>query len=255
MSKLKPQDLVNHLYKYKDAVVITGDHITKDINFKIDESTKDILNRKNMVKEPKTFWKYYYDNVYQPEEYVENDTENAIRSLLELGLFPNVINQSPYSLGRYFELSNVVDLKGRSYDTICVKCREIYRTDDVVSQTGDNKPVKCKCGGRIKPTVPMYGEGYDVEAYNNTIDLIAKDKELQTHTLICIGVDFTEDIFHEIVQNFRALKYSTEETRYLVIVTDGDIEVINAYEADFATAGDMEDSVKRLVNLIKEGVK
>lgn len=255
MSKLKPQDLVNHLYKYKDAVVIIGDHVTKERNFKLDESTKGSLNRKNMVKDPKFFWEYYYQNVFLEDAYVGNETEEAIWNLLKVGVMPKTINQSAYTLESFDEVSKTVDLKGHFSDLICVKCRKTHYMDDVLADVAGNKPAKCECGGRIKPSIPMYSEGYDVVAYDEAINSIVKDKELQTHTLICIGVDFTEDIFHEIVQNFRALKYTTEETRYLVIVTDGDIEVINAYEADFATAGDMKDSIERLTALVKEGEK
>ena len=254
MSKLKPQDLINHLYKYKDAVVIVGDHVIKERNNKVDEDTKDILNRKNMVKDPKFFWEYYYVNFYQDYEVNENETEESISELIDFDLVSSVINQPSYCL--YDEHNkNVIDLKGKCNEAICVKCRKIYNIKDVVGEVAGNTAATCECKGRLKPTVPMYNEKYDVVAYEDTISSIVKDDELQTHTLICIGVDFTEDIFHELVQNFRALKYSTEETRFLVIITDGDVEVINSYEADFATAGEMKESIERLIKLIKEGEK
>jgi hypothetical protein len=249
-----PQDLVNHLNKYKDAVIIIGDAVVKDLNlFKVDETTKDVYNRKTMVKEPDKFWKYYKENIFKGR--LENTKEqDAINNLLVTDIANKVIVLSQE--GYFEDLAmpyDVISLKGNQRFTTCVKCNSIQ----CLSHKFEPE-TKCKCcGGRIKPTVLMYGEDYGHAEYTAAKNAVFNETEegtkLNTHTLIFIGVDFEEDIMHEFIENFDVIKKKyPEEPHYSVIIADNDTVSIGLYEPEFATDGDIAGSVERLITLIKE---
>jgi hypothetical protein len=248
-----PQDLVNHLNKYKDAVIIVGDAVVKDLNlFKVDETTKDVYNRKTMVKEPDKFWEYYKENIFKGR--LENTKQqDAINNLLSTQIAKKVISLTQDGFLEDLAMPyEVVSLKGNQRLSMCVKCKKI----NVLIHSYEPKRI-CGCGGRIKPTVLMYGEDYDHAEYTAAKNAIFNETEegtkLNTHTLIFIGVDFEEDIMHEFIDNFDVIKKKyPEEPHYSVIIADNDAVSIGLYEPEFATDGDIAGSVERLTALIKE---
>ena len=84
------ENLLKSLKKNKDAVIILGDKCAPNL-LKITEDTKDIYNRKTMVKQPKEFWTYYRDKIYN-QDFNHTAISNAINNLIYTGLVKTVIN-------------------------------------------------------------------------------------------------------------------------------------------------------------------
>lgn len=258
-NKKTPEDLKNHLLKYKDAVIILGDQINTDENvFKVTEEDKEIYNRRVMTKEPFEFWNYYYDKIHK-ETINICDTQETITKLLDMDLHSTIINLNQDG---YKYSSDCIDLKGAQDILKCVRCDKSYNASDMI--TSDfNKVLACGCGGKIKPSVLMYNEKYAVREYNKTIDSIfnkeinTETKEektiLNTHSLIFIGVDFNEEFMDELVKNYFTIQEQVttdEEPYYLILITNNDIIALTNYQPEFATHDNVKDSVERLVTLL-----
>ena len=89
-TKLPLDVLLNHLKKYKDAVVILGPDIANK-NVCVTEESKDSFNRKTMVRNPQKFWSYYTENLMQLYSYQDITTE-TVEALLDLKLHSTVID-------------------------------------------------------------------------------------------------------------------------------------------------------------------
>lgn len=270
--KNEGQKLVEHLKLYKDAVVIVGDQIyDKDTTTikQIDETTKDIFNKKLMSKSPYQFWSYYYENIFNSNNVEKIELEKEIIKLVQLGIVSTAMTLNNST---YISSEDMLHIKGDKYLLKCNRCNEEFDTEIIVPKSSLNKDMKVvKCPickqGRIRPTVLMYGENYDYYKYQALKESIFIEDELDednpiklnTHTLIFVGVDFEEDVMHELVENFNLIKnrfnttdVNADKEYKLILITDNDAPSITVYEPEFATTKNITESLTRLVNLIKE---
>lgn len=274
MAKRKINDLLKHLKKYKDAVIIIGNNtITKkiivddetkkeSIFFQPDKENKEIFSRKAMIKEPKEFWKFYKENIMndcsedidliRPYELTKELTDmNIIKSLIDFntdGILSNV---------------NVeyIPMKGNRNILQCVKCKQTVdisnidlNTEEVIIHSKCNESIDCK--GKIKPSIPFFGEEYEQKNVSDMFRSIFKyddnDKPigLNTHTLFLIGADFTENIIDEIIEGFN--RFKGKDNALSVFITDGEDLFMNAYMADFGTTYDVSESLNKFIELLKK---
>ena len=256
--KWQIEDLVKVLKQSRDAVVIVGDKAVKELDlYKIDENSKQHLNRKKMVKEPKNFWSFYKENLFDHEKRKEaSPAEKSINSLVGTGVVKTLIDLNYTGNIKVPIMSNTsyTQLKGDVEIARCMSCDKSYKiTEDMLNT---DTMLKCECKGKIAPTTTLFGEKY-LEKHTKAIKdaiFIEKDDEvkLNTHCLIFVGVDFEEDYMHELIESYSAIKseVSTDENPYfLVMITEKDGVSIEYYQPEFATYEGIADSIDRLIKM------
>lgn len=237
--------------------MIVGNKVVEELNlYNIDEESKQYLNRKKMVKEPKNFWSFYKENLYQQDNRTcISSTEKAINNLIGMGVVKTLIDLNYTGNIKVPIVSNTsyIQLKGDVDLVRCMSCDKTYKiTEDMLNT---ETILKCECKGKISPTVTMFGEKY-LEKHTKAIKdaiFLEKDGEvkLNTHCLIFVGVDFEEDYMHEIVESYNAIKsqISTDEDPYfLVLIAEKDGVSIEYYQPEFATYEDIAGSITRLIS-------
>ena len=268
-------DLIEHLKKYNDAVLLVGSKTLQRVleeetdedgttiikreplYFQPDERCSNIYTRKAMIKNPNIFWSFY-DNIVLKDPEESTETYDLIKELLDMNLIKTVVDfNTDGTLSDVKE--NYIPLRGNRNTLYCVKCGKKYDISDVnlntdkVLMCGDIGNTNCK--GKIKPTVPFYYEGYYPELISELFHEIFKyddeDKPpvgLNTHTLILIGADFDEDLIDEIIVGFNQFK---KQDNLTVAMSEGDSMFLNEYTIDFGTDYDISESLKKLINMLK----
>lgn len=269
-------DLTEHLKKYNDAVMIVGsktiqrelpkeegddeDFIKKEpIFFQPGENSINIYSRKAMIKNPDMFWKFY-DQIIMKDPEESTSTYDKIKELVNMNLIKTVIDFNTDGI-----LSNInseyIPMRGNRNILQCVKCGKTFNTSDI--NLNVSKPILCSdygdgsCKGKIKPTIPFYGEKYNTETTSKIFnDIFIYDEDdnpigLNTHTLILVGPNFTEDLLDEIITGFN--KFRSQQPDILsVFITDNDDLFMNEYAANFGTTDNIEESLSRLIKILKE---
>lgn len=252
-------DLINHLKEHKDAVVIVGDKALRGLDVKtITEDDKEIFNRKVLVKHPDQYWNWYFENVVESLttalEKLNADKDSDLNKNIES--IVNLCNQDfvkqTISLSQDDKIdinaNNCIALKGTIDKYECVKCDKVIFGNKKFATVDYN----CTCGGRIRPSILMYNEKYNQKKLNDMRQAVFTEENgkpvLNTHTLILIGVDFEEDLMHDMLNSFKALKNSSKETVYSVIITEGDALSIDFYEPDFGTNYPIGESISKLLS-------
>lgn len=257
------KDLLQNLKNNKDAVVIIGDRSDRSI-LKINESTKDDYNRKNMIKNPEKFWTYYRDSIYNQDIIkTPSEKEQAINRLLESGVVKSVIDLTYTDNIKAPSDVNLIKLKGDVNTLRCMSCEKEYDvTEDVLNSFIESGQVaKCTCKGKIAPSLIMFGEKYKEKNSEETKNAIFKTnndaQELNTHALIFIDVDFEEDYMHEIMDSYQALQGMTneDEHRYVVMICEKDGISVEYYKPEFATYENVADSIDRLLDNLNSYVE
>ena len=252
-AKLPIDILIKHLYFHKDAVIILGPDILGECKqFEITEETYDYYNRKKMIKQPKEFWQYYAMNITKPLA-VSNKITQELVKFLSFGLHSAIIDTNIVkTIAPNYE---VISPNGKNSVLECVKCHKKFDAHSMFNQLQNQEGVlKCNCGGNIKPTVLYHGEKYSTPIYQSVKNAIFSEEngkpELKTHTLIFIGVDFTDSLISELADSYDALK---DYQHYTVIITDKlNRDDIYYYNPEFGVADDLDQALKRLMALIKE---
>ena len=251
--KLPIDVLLEHLVKHKDAIIVLGPDILEDSNyFAISDETYEYYNRKAMIKKPNEFWKYYSDNIMAPLA-ITNKTTKEINNFLSMGLHSCVLDTNIVkTIAPNFE---VISPNGKNNILQCVKYQKEYDAHSMFNQLqNQDKVLKCDCGGNIKPTVLYHGEKYSTPVYQSVKNAIFTEEngkpELITHTLIFIGVDFTDSLVSELIDSYDALK---DYDHFTVIITDKkNREDIIYYNPEFGVTDDLDQAIKRLMKLVKE---
>ena len=254
-SKLPIDVLINHLREHKDAVIVLGPDILGDIKpCEINEETYDSYNRKLMIKEPNKFWNFYVDEVMKPLA-VTNKITTQINKLLGLNMHSNVIDTNIVKTIINTDVRNdLISPNGKNDRLECVKCHKIFEAHTMIDNLKQvDKTLKCECGGNIKPTVLYHGEKYNMNIYKAVKDAIFKEEngrpELITHTLMFIGVDFTDSLISELIDSYDALK---DENHFTVIVTDKlNRDDLIYYNPEFGVTDEIDQALSRLIDIIK----
>lgn len=207
-----------------------------------------------MVKKPNSFWNYYKEKIHD-QDFTINDKEQAINKLINTGLFKTVVNLNYTGNIEVIPLlkTSLIELRGNVNIARCMSCDRTYEITKDMFET--EKVIKCECGGKIAPTITMFGEKYRDKYIQEIKDAIFTEKEdnvsLNTHNLIFIGVDFEEDYLHEIMESYNAIKQQSEqEETYTTMICEKDGISIEYYQPEFATSENIANSVERLIKLL-----
>lgn len=262
MEKRPITDLINHMKKYKDAVIIIGEKVAPELEIKpITEEDGEIFNRKTWVKEPLDFWEHYKKHIHKKDldKISTPKVYSAIEALELKDLTSKIISTNTHGIYK-----DALNLKGISNDIKCNKCGKVYKYEEVISnilQDDDfSVPIQsCKnCNGKLRPACLLYGENYHPANVKELREAIFLEREGQstlanTHTLVLVGVDMTEDLIAEVYDNYnfvikpKMLEEKNEEC-LVVMVTDDRIN-FKLFNPDFGTFENIDDSIERLVSL------
>lgn len=262
-------NLIQHLLKYKDAVVILGNDAVLDLNlFQPLENNEEQYSRKLLSKSPDKFWNFYKENIGTLDKISLTNAQKSLQTLVSLGIVTTIIDCNNDGLLKD-TLSKEIDyiqLKGDRNVLYCSTCKkEVDYNEKAVSIIDNNNSKithnhldkKSSCKGKIRPSTLFYNENYKkelIEAVYNAIFKYENNefKGCKTHTLFAIGVDFEEDLLHDIMLLFNDNKKTTDNDEYFnIIVAEDDGITPVLYEVDFATTTNINESLERLIKLIK----
>lgn len=246
-TKLPIETLIKHLKEHKDAVLVLGPKVITDNMFPINEKTKEIYNRKTMIKDPKMFWQFYSKCILSMPEKYSNDITKSISKLLELDLVSNIID-----INLVNTIDNVISPNGKTDVIECVKCHKRVNAYEIKDQLeAQDKIYKCECGGNMKPSVLFFGEKYTTPMYESVKNSIFEDvngkPSLKTHTLIFIGVDFMDSLTEELIDSYDALK---TPDHFTVIIDNTQTNLIY-YEPEFGVSDEINKGIDRLIEILK----
>ena len=134
--------------------------------------------------------------------YSYNDiTTETVEAWLDLELHSTVIDTNIIDILTH---THAIAPAGKNKILKCVKCNKTYNAENMYHQLKfQDTTLKCSCGGNIKPTVLCFGEKYPLNVYNSVKEAIFLEENgkvsLNTHTLIFIGVDFSDSLISEII--------------------------------------------------------
>lgn len=263
-NKLKSiKDLKQHLHKYKDALIIIGPDAIKQLELKAPsyEELDNNFTRKSLRKTPEEFWEFYKKEVYTDTSKMElSDTQKAIMELNDKGLVSYVYNQNHDGLLAYKGMDNSIDHKGSMLSYTCQRrsCGVVYPNDYVMSF--DEGIPKCEvCNTDIRPSILLSGENY-----NDDIFLELKERLLETHTLILLGIDIKEDAILNLIADYGDIKaldnqgvdQGIEDSKSRMIVTiqrpDLELDMNEVAFSEFLVKDDIGDATNRFLKAVLE---
>lgn len=240
-------DLKEHLEKYKDAIIIIGPGILSKDNkpkYTIEEFNEN-YNRKNLSRNPKILWDFFFDKIYNELDEESLSSYEALKFLVPLS--STIIDQNPNSP---YSLTQAILLHGKQDIYMCQKCKTIYVPESV------SEDHVCElCGKTIRPSVLLSGERYSNEEFHRI-----KEEFNKTHSLILIGMDYCESSLLDLIgdyDNKRALEQDlskdAEEERIIVAIQEPE-EDFNPNElafCQFLVKDNIKDALVRLKNNFK----
>lgn len=260
MTRPTIKDLVNHMRKHKDAVIIIGDKIAPEIGKTMEpvidgeESEQEkVFTRKALVKETNKFWDYYFRDIYYTDHNVP-EVYKTINKFKQLNLAKFIISTDirHQPIG-----TSDLDLRGISTVIRCNRCDSVMAESFIEEEMIENNNYKCPvCDNRLRPDCLLYGENYHPNKIKEMTRAIFKEEEGKevipnTHTLILIGVDMQEDLIAEMYDNYLLVRERIEEPCYIVMITDKEEEV-RLFTPEFATAVDIEAATTRLIGYFND---
>ena len=260
--------LIEHLKEYNDAVVLIGNNAVKEKwLFQATENNEETYSRKALAKEPEKFWANFLEvSGYEDDKCIQrrkpNKTQLGIKTLLDMNVAKTLIDMNPDNALQEFIGNQIeyIPLKGSLDKVYCVKClKELDYNPDI--KVTDNKPIlhsdyeDTDCTGKIQPTIPFYGRPYNIKLTDKIKDAIFVTDEdgkvtLNTHTLILIGPDMTEDYLYDIVNSYKAIRGKFNKEHMLIIIDESNISLFE-FGPEFGTEKDISGSIERLIDLIK----
>ena len=235
------QDLVEHMKKYKDAVIIFGSNIDNCGQALSKEEFNKSYTRKNLVRNPECLWEYFLNEMYtEPSKRVDT-VKREIEKMDDV--VSAIVNQTMF----YPNLNKSIPLHGSIDKFICSKCKTEYTIDYITSK--EPFEYECElCDGHIRPTALLAGERYvkaDLDAVKEAIK--------NTHTLFLIGMDYTEQALMEIISEYAdvtSFNADTTEEEHMLIAVQNNEESFDPNEMaffHFIVKDDISEAMKRLI--------
>lgn len=235
------QELVSHMKKFKDAVIIVGNDIN---SIKYDYTVNDFnenYNRKTLKRNPENLWKFFNENLLS--EIDNNKIYDYIKEL-DYNLLVNQNINGPID-------DKSFNIHGHINKFLCPKCKTIYTSNYIID---DSIPTCELCDSIIRPSILLTGERYDQTEFDNL-----KQNIIDTHTLFVIGLDYTEQPILDLIADYGDMKSQInadgdpEKEKTLVVIQDKDKEYDPNEIAfcDFLVKDNIENAMKRFIECYK----
>lgn len=234
-------DLVAHLKEHKDAVIILGPGVLeKQFEYSIDEFNEN-YNRKALIRDPEKAWTFFMDKMFRETTDKEKKLFNTIQSLSDItGL---VINQNTIA----HAIPRTIDLHGLLNIFTCMKCKTVFTKEYVTSKEPFENECEC-CGGAIRPTVLLSGE-----RYNHTDFMEIESSIMNSHTIILIGMDYTEEPLLKLIAQYGDTKAMLEAKDKVLVSIQTPEEEFDPNEMthfEFIVKDDIQAALDRLISVM-----
>lgn len=237
MNNLK--DLVSHIKKHNDAVIIVGPGINPSKpNYTIEEFNEK-YNRRTLIRDYKTAWDFYFNNILKG---INNTIAYDIISQINNAV---ILDQNIDGSINASYLHGHIDLYK------CQKCKVTYPSKAIIMNPLTFTPHSCElCDGKIRPTVLLSGERYDQILFDDF-----KTKLLNTHTLILVGMDYTEEPLINLIADYGDMKSqlnaegNPDNERVIVAIQskDEEFDPNDLSFCEFLVKGNIIESLDKLI--------
>ena len=238
------QDLSAHMNKYKDAVFVIGPGLLTEKESYATDEYNECYTRKNLVRNPEVFWDFVQKHMLGEPSNIDIAAYEAVEMAADVAsLF---INQN--TVGTLSE--KMVHLHGLKAVYSCHKCKTQYPSAYIKSKEPYENQCEC-CGGTLRPTALLSGERYDKSSYDRIVSAFES-----THTVVLVGMDYTEEFLMDMVSQFGDIKSFTnekgEEERMLVAIqpTEETFDPNEMAFCEFLVRDNVVDAVGRLCNAL-----
>lgn len=232
------QELVEHLKEHKDAVIILGSGILETKAEYTTEEFNENYNRKVLIRNSEKAWDFFMDKMFRDATDKEKKLFNTIKSLSDItGLVVNQ-NMIPHTI------DNTIDLHGLFNVFTCIKCKTIYTKEYITSKEPYENECEC-CGGKVRPTALLSGERYNHTDFNTIEEAISK-----AHTVILIGMDYTEEPLLKLIAQYGDVKAITESKDKVLVSIQTKEEEFDPNEMthfEFIVRDDIQSALDRLI--------
>ncbi|MBE5799763.1 MAG: NAD-dependent protein deacylase [Clostridiales bacterium] len=117
-----------------------------------------MLSQSFFYLHPDLFYRFYREHMLHPDA-KPNAAHRKLAALERAGKLSGLVTQNIDGLHRRSGNRLVYELHGSVHENRCIECGRIYGLDYILHTQG---VPKCEsCGGVIKPSVVLYGEGLD----------------------------------------------------------------------------------------------
>ena len=237
-------ELSEHINKHKDAVIITGKEINSNLKAYNPDDFNKLYSRKALKRYPDKLWQFYQEFLYS-----DFDNNNIYKMLNEI---PHklIVNQNingPH-------MKDVYNIHGNTSVYECPKCKTIYAVNSVINEDGSFNTECENCGHNIRPSVLLSGERYNNKMFND-----AKEDIINSHTLMLIGMDYSETPLLDMIAYFGDVKSQVNATgvkddeKVLVVLQSEDCK-FNPSDItfpEFLVKGNIEEKLKILYENIQ----
>lgn len=194
-------ELVEHMKRHNDAVVIAGPGIgiTRSTEKPSLEQLEECYTAKALRREPQKFWPFFREHIFvDPNKFGPTTSMYSLKSMVNKGYVSTIATQN--TDGLFFEIGveNVIHLHGHTYHyTVGQKTYDAYS----VSEQEDNVIPVDDAGKAYRPKVLLHGENYKQQDYDDL-----KTAIFNTHTLIVVGLDYSEEPIVNLIADFIEMK-------------------------------------------------
>jgi NAD-dependent SIR2 family protein deacetylase len=251
-------DLIDHMHKFEDAVVIIGPRALDALNLEhpTKEEIENNFTKKALRRDPEAFWKFFKDKIFvDPSNHFPTETQCAVSTLQQLGVVKTIIDLNSDGLLKFHtgpSIKDYIQLHGSNLVFKCQKCKTIFSYHALMDDNFNINNTCCEaCGGALRPTTLVTGENYDDDAFH-----AVKEALFNTHTLILVGVNYGEEPIVDLIAKFgdmKAMASSENDTRMLVAVTEPDLELdLNELTFfEFLVKDNMDEAMSRLLKTFR----
>jgi NAD-dependent deacetylase len=257
------QDLVNHMNNFKDAVVIIGPRALDGLKKPVptSEELKESYTKKVLRREPDKFWEFFSDKIFvNPYDESVIKTHDAVCYLQNKGAVKDIIDLNTDGLLRYEQgpIENYIQLHGSNLTFTCQKkeCNTLFTHDYVFNPDGAIVNKRCEvCGAPLRPNGLLLGENYNDDNYNALKFLL-----LSTHTLVLVGLDYTEEPILDLIASFGDMKVMSKQTgnpedvKVMVTIQPDDIafDIADIAFSEYVVKDDCGVALTRLMGAFKK---
>ena len=184
-----------------------------------------MLSQSFFYLHPDVFYRFYRAYMVHPEA-KPNAAHRRLAQLERMGKLAGLVTQNIDGLHRQAGNKLVYELHGSVHENHCLECGRFYGLDYILSAEG---VPKCEsCGGVVKPSVVLYGEGLDHYVSTGACREISR-----CDLLIVAGTSLTVEPAASMLAYFRG------GTRRLVVINRE--ETAADARADLVIRGNVED--------------
>ena len=159
-----------------------------------------MLSQSFFYLHPDVFYRFYRAYMVHPEA-KPNAAHRRLAQLERMGKLAGLVTQNIDGLHRQAGNKLVYELHGSVHENHCLECGRFYGLDYILSAEG---VPKCEsCGGVVKPSVVLYGEGLDHYVSTGACREISR-----CDTLIVAGTSLTVEPAASFLSYFRGCSRS-----------------------------------------------